>query len=220
MECAVGECEKRAVTRGYCDKHYKRWRKYGDPAKGARSQIKPCSVESCPNLAEARTLCHGHYLSLLRKGEWPTRLLSDRKPRECAVSGCERQAASRGFCRAHVVRLRVHGDVQADVPIREIGGIGHIKFGYRIVPVPPSLRYLTHGDTNAPEHRLVMAAFLGRPLESDEFVHHRNGVRTDNRIENLEVWSVMQPKGQRANDKVAFAIEMLRRYRPDLLRWD
>lgn len=41
--------------------------------------------------------------------------------------------------------------------------------------------------------------------------------RADNRIENLELWSVAQPKGQRKEDKVAYAVEILRRYRPDLL---
>ena len=62
-------------------------------------------------------------------------------------------------------------------------------------------KYVTVG-----EHRYIMENHLGRRLLPGETVHHKNGVRSDNRLDNLELWVKPQVPGQRVEDLVQFVV--------------
>ncbi len=67
------------------------------------------------------------------------------------------------------------------------GGRHHDPLGYMIVRIYPDDPYYPMVKFNGYvlEHRLIVAKSLGRCLLKSEIVHHNNGIRDDNRIENL-----------------------------------
>lgn len=122
-------------------------------------------------------------------------------PTHCSVDGCDRSHKTRGYCNMHYLRIKQRGDV---------GPAGRIERG-RYKDSSGYIVVRKSGNRKILEHRLVMEQILGRELAAWENVHHKNGIRDDNRPENLELWCKPQPQGQRPTDLVAWVVE---HYRP------
>jgi hypothetical protein len=214
QRCQQPDCRRDVYARGWCGMHYKRWLRTGSPVRGERALS--CAVEGCDRQAKSRGWCHAHYQRWRTHGDVRADLPL-RAAGTCSAEGCDRPRYARCLCNTHYRRLLNTGDARPEDPIRVVTGQGWLSHGYWYVPVDDDERWLTGGADKIGEHRLVMARQLQRPLADDEVVHHVNGRRTDNRLENLELWSTAHPKGQRVEDKVRFAVDMLRRYAPGLL---
>jgi hypothetical protein len=165
-----------------------------------------CAVEGCERSRRngGHGFCPTHYARWRKNGDpgegsirkWGTNEGHSGR-RTCSIDGCEQTVQGHGYCKMHYARWRRHGD-----PLKKRGRepkpLIYSGNGY-LLAWAPGHPAASRGH-RVFEHRLVMERKLGRYLEPYETVHHKNGIRDDNRPDNLEIWNGRHPAGTRPHE--------------------
>ena len=137
--CSIAECNRPHYARGWCNAHYQKWKRTGDPLY----KYKPITAGSC------------------------------------TIDGCNKKIHAKGLCFKHYERQRKYNRLTRIRRKPETGCFFINEDGYEVFIINRK-KYFSH--------RIVMEEHLGRKLNGSEVVHHINGNKLDNRIENLELF--------------------------------
>ena len=77
--CSIINCNQKAVGFGFCDKHYRRFKKHGNPLYQKRSRDHPeiCKISECNELFQAEGYCQKHYVRFKKFGNPLFRKIED-----------------------------------------------------------------------------------------------------------------------------------------------
>lgn len=195
------EAPSDVMAKGLCSKHYQRQlHGYGGPRK-PRSDT---GFAKSPRVTRLCDTCGANVTRRekdMRNGVYCTRLCYQRRPVEQPEPASEQRPARKSS-----------GRPGAEIGTRRMNDQGYI---WLYVGVEEAQRLGVKDRGWVLEHRYVMAQHLGRPITAKETVHHGPQGKTDNSLGNLELWTGRHPRGQRAEDVVAYAREMLGVYGDD-----
>lgn len=111
--CSVDDCGRQVIAWGWCENHYRSWKKTGDPIARIRPvRTDTCEVEGCSRKRHTRGWCYTHWRRWRSAGQVDDSPIASRSPRsaECSVDGCDRPVKGRGWCKSHWLAWTKYGD--------------------------------------------------------------------------------------------------------------
>lgn len=119
--CLVPDCGSSHYAKGFCAKHYERFKKYGDPNVGEKKQKQVCSAAECSRFVTGHGYFQTHYQRWRKHGD-PLKVakVASYHGAECLVADCHQTSTLRmGYCQPHYFRWKKHGDPLISVKMRK-----------------------------------------------------------------------------------------------------
>lgn len=193
MQCREDGCQRTVKARGLCGTHY--WKKI---CSGELKRLAPSEMNQDKRNGEwyECSACRARFYRTPGETEFsrgngfycsPACWYKRNAELQCSVEGCASPPRGQGFCKKHYARFRRYGDPL--ITKHEPNGSPNIK----------RYRKRRIGGRITQEHTYVAEQLLGRRLQSGENLHHRNGLKLDNRPDNLILFPTMSAHRQYEN---------------------
>jgi hypothetical protein len=123
----------------------------------------------------------------------------------CKINNCRKRVIAKGLCPMHYARFKKYNNQPLNAPQKVFHNKGYLidKDGYKQIKINKKYKR---------EHRVIMEKHLGRPLKKTELIHHKNKIKTDNRIKNLEIMTFSKHKKHHTSNKLALKEKALELY--------